>query len=83
MSDDGADARRQWSTEVPHTSRPPAHPSGGQGNVRRSHDPFSSPALGADGVRTLYEGAAADRTARPFLATVRAAPQTPRCAPPL
>lgn len=52
-------SQQQWSVEVPNTSRPPNHPSGGggggRGNIRRSYDPLASPTLGALGVRTLYE----------------------------
>mmetsp|Transcript_13014 Transcript_13014/g.28086 ORF Transcript_13014/g.28086 Transcript_13014/m.28086 type:complete len:686 (+) Transcript_13014:23-2080(+) len=57
---------RQWSTEVPQTSRPPSHPFGGRGNVRRSHDPLVSPNLGANGVRTLYEALRRGRDINPL-----------------
>ena len=61
-----ATASRQWSTEVTDTSRPPTHPSGGRGNVRRSYDPLISPGLGADGVRTLYEALRRGRDINPL-----------------
>eukprot|EP00579_Thalassiosira_antarctica_P001854 CAMPEP_0201869920 /NCGR_PEP_ID=MMETSP0902-20130614/3247_1 /ASSEMBLY_ACC=CAM_ASM_000551 /TAXON_ID=420261 /ORGANISM="Thalassiosira antarctica, Strain CCMP982" /LENGTH=682 /DNA_ID=CAMNT_0048395485 /DNA_START=6 /DNA_END=2054 /DNA_ORIENTATION=- len=56
----------QWSVEVPQTSRLPTHPSGGRGNIRRSHDPLASPTLGADGVRTLYEALRRGRDINPL-----------------
>ena len=59
-------SRQQWSVEVPSTSRPPSHPSGGRGNVRRSHDPLSSPTLGSYGVRTLYEAFRRGRDINPL-----------------
>ena len=56
----------QWSVEVPNTSRPPTHPSGGRGNIRRSHDPLASPSLGSNGVRTLYEAFRRGRDINPL-----------------
>lgn len=56
----------QWSVEVPNTSRPATHPSGGRGNIRRSHDPLASPTLGANGVRTLYEAMRRGRDINPL-----------------
>ena len=56
----------QWSVEVPQTFRPPNHPSGGRGNIRRSLDPLVSPTLGADGVRTLYEALRRGRDINPL-----------------
>jgi len=58
--------QQQWSTEVPLTSRNPTHPSGGRGNIRRSHDPLASPSLGANGVRTLYEAMRRGRDINPL-----------------
>ena len=59
-------ANQQWSIEVPNTFRPPTHPSGGRGNIRRSHDPLASPTLGANGVRTLYEAMRRGRDINPL-----------------
>ena len=53
--------RRQWSLEVPSTSRPSY-----RGNIRRSHDPLATPALGAYGVRTLYEAFRRGRDINPL-----------------
>jgi len=57
---------QQWSVEIPSTSRPPSHTAGGRGNIRRSHDPLSSPTLGANGVRTLYEAFRRGRDINPL-----------------
>lgn len=59
-------ANQQWSTEVPSTSRPPTHPHGGRGNIRRSHDPLASPTLAAFGVHTLYEALRRGRDINPL-----------------
>ena len=61
-----ANRQEQWSVEVPDTFRPPTHPSGGRGNIRRSHDPLASPTLGANGVRTLYEAVRRGRDINPL-----------------
>ena len=55
-----------WSVEVLNTSRTAAHPLGGRGNIRRSHDPLASPTLGANGVRTLYEAMRRGRDINPL-----------------
>lgn len=61
-----ASPQPQWSVEVPNTSRPSNHTSGGRGNIRRSYDPLASPTLGALGVRTLYEALRRGRDINPL-----------------
>ena len=66
MSSNTASPQPRWSVEVPNTSRPSNHTSGGRGNIRRSYDPLASPTLGALGVRTLYEALRRGRDINPL-----------------
>jgi len=51
---------RQWSIELPSTSRPD------RGNVRRSYNPTGAPQLGCAGCLTLYEALRRGRDVNPL-----------------